>query len=191
LNTKTNLLRLLYSAVGIALCVVLPFLTMNNQHLGQALSPMHIPALLAGFICGPVYGLAVGAIGPLLRSVLVGQPPLVLYAAAMAFELAAYGAMTGIFYRLLPKKTPYIYITLVVSMILGRFVGGLASTLLFVMGLSSNKLTIAAFFTQYFVGTLPGIILHIIIIPPIVWALKRAKLLASGNEKAEKAVDAE
>ena len=39
-------------------------------------------------------------------------------------------------------------------------------------------MTIAIFYADYFAGTLPGIILHIIIIPPIVWALRRAKLLS-------------
>lgn len=185
MNTKTNLMRLLYSAVGIALCIVLPFLTGQIPQIGQALSPMHIPALLCGFACGPVWGAIVGAIGPVLRSALFGMPPMFPVAVSMAFELAAYGAAAGILYRLLPKKNPYLYVSLVSAMIIGRVVGGIAKFA--ILGFNPEAMTIAIFFTEYFVKTLPGIVLHIIIIPPIVWALKRAKLLASGREKADDA----
>lgn len=185
MNTKTNLMRLLYSAVGIALCIVLPFLTGQIPQIGQALSPMHIPALLCGFACGPVWGAIVGAIGPVLRSALFGMPPMFPVAVSMAFELAAYGAAAGILYRLLPKKYPYLYVSLVSAMIIGRVVGGIAKFA--ILGFNPEAMTIAIFFTEYFVKTLPGIVLHIIIIPPIVWALKRAKLLASGREKSDDA----
>ena len=37
---------------------------------------MHIPVLLCGFLCGWPWGLAVGFVAPLLRSVLFGMPPI-------------------------------------------------------------------------------------------------------------------
>lgn len=40
------------------------------------LLPMHIPVLLCGLICGWKYGLAVGAVLPLTRSLLFGIPTL-------------------------------------------------------------------------------------------------------------------
>ena len=61
---------------GLALCVVLPFLTGQIPQIGSAISPMHIPVLLAGFLCGPWWAGAVGAMAPLLRFVLFGMPPL-------------------------------------------------------------------------------------------------------------------
>jgi hypothetical protein len=42
----------------------------------------------------------------------------------MAFELAAYGLTAGILYKMLPKKTPYIYVSLILSMLIGRVVWG-------------------------------------------------------------------
>lgn len=74
--------------------LVLPFFTAQIPSIGSMLLPMHIPVLICGFVCGGPYGLLVGAIVPLLRSVMFGMPPM-LVAIPMAFELAAYGFMTG------------------------------------------------------------------------------------------------
>jgi len=68
------------------------------------LCPMHIPVLLCGFLCGPAWAAIVGAVAPLLRFALFGMPPIFPTGTAMAFELAAYGAVSGLMYRLLPKK---------------------------------------------------------------------------------------
>ena len=52
-KTATLLRHLVYAAVCLALCMLLPFLTGQIPQIGSALSPMHIPVLLAGFLCGP------------------------------------------------------------------------------------------------------------------------------------------
>ncbi|MBQ8411225.1 MAG: ECF transporter S component, partial [Ruminiclostridium sp.] len=67
---KNNLKKLVISAMLLALGLVLPFLTGQLQQIGNMLLPMHIPVLLCGFICGPWYGLSVGFIMPLMRSML-------------------------------------------------------------------------------------------------------------------------
>ena len=71
LNTKP----LITASVCLALCLVLPFLTGQIPQIGSALSPMHIPVLLAGFLCGPWWAMAVGAVAPLLRFFLFHTPP--------------------------------------------------------------------------------------------------------------------
>lgn len=38
------------------------------------------------------------------------MPPIFPTGMAMAFELAAYGAFTGVFYQLLPKKTGMLFV---------------------------------------------------------------------------------
>ena len=170
-----NLLKLTYSAVCLALCLVLPFLTGQIPQIGSKLLPMHIPVLLCGVLCGPVWGLAVGIIAPILRSLLFGMPPLFPTATAMAFELAAYGFLSGLFYKLLPKKTPYLYLSLILAMIGGRLIWGLAQTILMVV--SGKSFTLAAFWAGAFANAWPGIILQLILIPPVVAALKKAKLM--------------
>lgn len=167
--------RLVVAALLIAIGFVLPFLTGQIGQLGRALSPLHIPALLAGFILGWPYGLLVGFLLPVLRSLAFGMPPLVPVALAMAFECAAYGLVTGILYEKLPKKPVSVYVALIAAMVIGRVVGGVANTVL--LSLKDVPYGIQAFFADYFVGTWVGMVVHIVLIPPIVFALERAQLI--------------
>lgn len=172
--TSLQIRKLTYAALFLALALVLPFLTGQIPQIGSALSPMHIPVLLCGFLVGWPWGLAVGFIAPLLRSVIFGMPVMVPGAVAMAFELAVYGLVSGILYRLLPKKKWSIYVTLIVAMLAGRVVWGIAR--LIIAGLSGNSFTWALFLAGAFTNAVPGIILHIILIPVIVMVLERTGL---------------
>ena len=166
--------KLVFAAMCLALALVLPVLTGQIPEIGAALSPMHIPALLCGFICGPVWGGIVGAAAPLLRHVLFGMPPL-MAAIPMAFELAVYGISAGVLYRLLPKKVPFLYVALIGAMIDGRIVWGIVKLIMSVA--QASEFTFAAFIAGAVTGAIPGIICHIILVPVIVLALKRAKLM--------------
>ena len=172
---RNQIRRLTLTAMFIALGYLLPFLTGQIPQFGTMLSPMHIPALLCGFVCGWQYGLAAGAIMPLLRSATLGMPYIFPNAVAMAFELAAYGCAAGLLYRALPKKIDFVYVALVLSMLIGRAVWGLASAVL-MMG-TENAFTTQAFLAGAFINAWPGIVLHILVIPPVVLGLRRAKLM--------------
>ena len=93
------LYSMVLAALFLALAMVLPLLTGQIPQIGQALCPMHIPVLLCGFFCGPWYGLAVGAIAPLLRFLLFGMPPIMPTGVAMCFELAVYGLLAAVSLR--------------------------------------------------------------------------------------------
>lgn len=175
-NSRTKLLlrHLTCAAMCLALCLYLPFLTGQIPQIGRALSPMHIPVLLAGFLCGPWWAMVVGLVAPMLRHSLFLMPPLVT-AIAMSFELAAYGLFSGLLYRLLPKKTVNIYVSLIGAMILGRIVWGI--TMVVISGVSGSAFTWSAFIAGALLNAVPGIILHIVLIPILVMALKRAKVL--------------
>ncbi len=110
-----------YSGLFLALCLLLPFLTGQIPQFGNMLLPMHLPVLLCGFICGWPYGLAVGFISPLLRSMLFGMPPMFPTAVAMAFELAVYGLLSGLFYKIFPENV-FIYVSLLLAMVGGRLI---------------------------------------------------------------------
>ena len=165
---------LAFAAMCLALAMVLPFFTGQIPKIGQALSPMHIPALLCGFICGPFWGLIIGFVSPLLRSMLFGMPPLAV-ALPMAFEMAAYGLTAGILYKLFPKKIPFIYVSLIGAMVVGRIVWGIVKWTVAVV--NAGSFGFAAFIAGAVTGSIPGIICHIILIPLIVIALRRAKLM--------------
>ncbi len=172
---RKNTKKLCYAAACLALAMVLPFLTGHIPTIGQMLSPMHIPVLLCGFLCGWPWGLVVGFTAPLLRSVLFGFPAFFPGACSMAFELATYGFVSGILYKRLPDKTSSIYIALIAAMVCGRIVWGIARYVF--AGLSGSTFPMSAFIAGAVTNAIPGIILHIILIPLIIIAMKRAKLV--------------
>ncbi len=166
--------KLTYSALYLAIALVLPFLTGQIPEIGSALSPMHIPVLLCGFVCGWPWGVAVGLVAPLLRTLLFGMPP-IMAAIAMTFELAVYGLVSGLLYKALPKKIWSIYAALISAMVAGRVVWGLARWLL--AGLQNTTFTPAMFVAGAVTSAVPGIVLHIVLVPLLVIALKRAGLV--------------
>jgi len=170
-KNKILIQNITLSAMFIAIALLLPFLTGQIPSVGRMLLPMHIPVMLCGFICGWQWGLAVGFVSPLLRSLIIGMPQMVPTAAAMAFELSAYGLVCGIMRRLLPKKVPYLYLDLIISMLVGRIIWGIAMAC--ITGISGTDFGFKAFISGAFSTALPGIALQLVIIPPIVMAVDR------------------
>lgn len=166
--------KLVFAALLLALAMVLPFLTGQIPQIGQALCPMHIPVLLCGFVCGPIYAMAVGFIAPLLRFALFGMPPIFPTGVSMAFELLTYGLVAGLCYKHLPRRRINIYASLLIAMVAGRLVWGAVRFIL--TGLQPAKFGLAAFWAGAVAGSVPGIIVHIVLIPLLVMALEKAKL---------------
>lgn len=164
--------RLTFAALMLALCLVLPFFTGQIPQIGAMLCPMHLPVLLTGFACGWPWGLAVGLVAPLLRSLTLGMPPLFPTALCMSCELAAYGAAAGALYRRLPRKKSAVYAALLLSMAFGRLIWGAVRWLC--VGLGADVFGMAAFWAAAVVNALPGIVLQIVLLPPLVLTLERA-----------------
>ena len=168
-----KLVKLVLAAFFLALAYVLPFLTGQIPEIGAMLRPMHIPVLLCGFICGWPFGLAVGLIAPLFRALTLGMPPLFPTALCMSFELAAYGAVSGIMHKLLPRKKIYIYCSLITAMLAGRLVWGAA---MFICVGAGGQFGLSAFISGAVLGSLPGIVLQIVLVPVIVMLLRHPKI---------------
>ena len=175
MKKRKTTLNVALSAMFLALAYVLPFLTGQIPQIGSMLCPMHIPVILCGYFCGGPWGFIVGAVAPLLRSFTLGMPTLFPKAFAMSFELAVYGLMSGILYRVLPKKKINIYVSLVLSMIAGRLVWGVVQFCC--MGLDAAKFGFSAFWTGAVVNALPGIAFQIVIIPIIVMIFEKTKII--------------
>ncbi len=168
----TNTKNLALSALLLAIGMVLPFLTMQIKEVGDTLLPMHLPVMLCGLLCGGWYGLAVGAILPVLRSVCFGMPPLFPNAVWMAAELAAYGAVTGLLYkRFFKKQLWWLYGSLVSAMVVGRIVWGITKWAL--LASRGGAFTLQAFFVGGFVDAVPGIVLQLVLVPVIVRAIEK------------------
>lgn len=166
--------KLVFAGLCAALGVVLPMLFHAVPNAGSVLLPMHIPVLLCGLACGPLYGLACGIVAPLLSSLLTGMPP-AAYLPAMLCELAAYGLLAGLLMRWIPTKSKLVrlYLSLAGAMLLGRVVYGVLNALLFRAGAYSLELWLAG----AFVTALPGIVIQLAVLPGVVLALERMKLI--------------
>ena len=168
--------NLVLAAMFLAIGMVLPLLTGQIQTIGQMLLPMHIPVLLCGLICGWQYGLAVGAMLPILRSLIFGMPPIYPTAVAMAFELAAYGLIVALIFRLFKRQNiGAVYVSLVVAMIAGRVVWGAA--MLALLGIKGGAFAWQDFIAGAFLNAFPGIILQLVLIPPLMLALDKTGLV--------------
>lgn len=169
--------KLTLSALFLALGLVLPFFTGQIQEIGNKLLPMHIPVLLCGVVCGWKYGLLVGFITPLLRSLLFTMPALP-NAIGMAFELATYGAFIGIIYYKLHKSQLKIYISLLSAMIAGRIVWGMVSIIIY--GVQQSAFSWQMFIGGALLNAIPGIILQLVLIPILLLALEKSGVIKSG-----------
>jgi hypothetical protein len=169
------------TAVSLALCVVLPQAFHAIPNAGSVYLPMHLPILLCGLICGWPFGLLCGLAGPALSTLFTGMPP-VAYLPAMLVECAVYGLMSGLMMKVIRTGKIYVdlYASLIIAMLSGRIIAGLAKALIFARG----SLTMGAWATSYFVTSLPGIIIQIVLIPTIVFALMKARLIPLRYPKA-------
>ena len=165
------------TALCIAMCYVLP-VAFHATGLGSSFSPMHIPVLLCGIVCGSGWGILCGIAGPVLSSVLSGMPGMTQLIYFIP-ELMVYGFVTGLMMKLVhtQKLAADLYASLIAAMLVGRVVGGFAKAL-FYLG-SGQAFTLSAIAAGYFVTCLPGIICHLIVIPVLVTTLMKAKLIPS------------
>ena len=172
--TMSSAKRITLCAVCIALCYALP-IAFHSVGLGSALSPMHIPVLLCGLVCGGGSGLICGIVGPILSSVLSGMPPMTMLV-RMIPELCVYGLAGGLAMKYIRTGSSVadVYISQIIAMIAGRIVGGIASAICFTG--SSGVYSLGLWAASYFVEAVPGIVAHLVLVPVLVLSLQQAKL---------------
>ena len=172
-HTKNLALSAMFLAIGL----VLPLLFGQIPEIGQRLLAMHIPVLFCGLICGRKFGLAVGFILPLLRSITFGMPVIVPMGVSMAFELATYGFVIGWLYHASKWQCIVsLFRAMIVAMLAGRVVWGIAWMV--IVGLSgTGAFTWTFFITAAFINAIPGIILQLVLIPSVMIALNKTGLV--------------
>lgn len=166
------------AALVCALSVVLPqvFHLIGGKPLGNAFLPMHLPVILGGYLLNPAAALVCGALSPLLSFFVSGMPPFprLIF---MIFELGAYGFSTSVFVH---KCRLPVWLNLPLTWICGRAVYfAVAFFALRVLHLEIQGMTTAsaAVWTAVTTGV-PGIILQAVVVPILVAALKKARLIA-------------
>ena len=174
MTKMTHLTKVVTTAVCFALCVVLPLALHAIPDAAKVLSPMHIPVLLCGLVCGWPYGLACGVFGPLLSSILTEMPAWG-YLPTMMVELVFYGLISGLLIQFVHtgRLTADLYISLLAAML----------ALIF----APHAYSIKAWATGYFVTSFPAIIVQLILIPILYLALQRARLIPPRYQTADAA----
>lgn len=166
--TKTK--ELVLSGLLIALGLVLPMAFHLFNAGGSVFLPMHIPVLLGGMILSPIFALLVGVLTPIVSNLLTSMPPLMPMLPIMIVELGLYGLIASILRK---KLNLNVFISLIVSMIIGRIGAGLVvyvMTSVFAVQFAPP----IAFVIGGLSKGIPGIIIQLIFIPIIVKALEKS-----------------
>lgn len=166
--TKTK--ELVLSGLLIALGLVLPMAFHLFKAGGPVFLPMHIPVLLGGMILSPVFALLVGVLTPIVSNLLTSMPPLMPMLPIMIVELGLYGLIASILRK---KLNLNVFISLIVSMIIGRIGAGLVvyvMTSVFAVQFAPP----IAFVIGGISKGIPGIIIQLIFIPIIVKAVEKS-----------------
>ena len=182
MQKMSNVKKSIITAVCIALCYVIPLMFHGIQNAGSIFCPMHIPVFICGLICGWQYGLLCGIAGPALSSALSGMPPVAILPSMMV-ELAAYGTAAGLMMKLVRTKSTYadLYISLIVAIVCGRVLAGLAKALIFARG----SYSMSAWIAGSVVTSRPGTVIQLVFIPTIVFALMKSHLIPERYPKIE------
>ena len=164
--------KMVITAICAAMCVVLPIAFHAIPNAGTILLPMHIPVLLCGLVCGWPWGFICGLLGPFLSS-FTGMPPMAILPGMMV-ECGFYGLVSGAMMKLVRTGNPTgdLYISMTTAMILGRVVSGFAKAWIFSPGVAPF-----AWVTTSLVAGIPGIVIQLVVMPLLVIALTRAKLI--------------
>jgi riboflavin transporter FmnP len=164
-----NTRKIVMTGMFIALGVVLPIAFHSFNMGGPVFLPMHIPVLMAGMTLGPLAGLFTGVLTPILSSLMTGMPPMFPMLPIMVFELGVYGLTSGYIAKQMPGRT---YFPLIAGMIDGRV---MAAVVVFVLATFFGvQMSPWAFLKGAIVTGIPGILIQLVIIPPLVKAIRNA-----------------
>lgn len=166
--------KIVLGSLLIAMGAVLP-IVFHTAGLGRVFLPMHLPVMLAGVLLGKKYGALVGFVTPYVSSFMTGMPPLFPTGFVMSFELATYAFVIGFLFEVFTKKTKItptlsVYIALILSMLFGRLVYGVINAI--VLGFTGDSYTFSMFLTTMFVEAVPGILLQLLLVPPIIFLVQ-------------------
>ena len=175
MNIKLN--NMVKASLFVALGLIFPYIFHLTGMAGTIFLPMHIPVLLCGFILGSRYGLIIGTLIPFLNSIITGNPPIYPIGISMIFELATYGFVAGFLYK---KRCINIFISLIVSMILGRVVSGIANYIL-LLASNGRSFVLEVFLVAAIVKPIVGVVIQLIFIPILVKALERDEEMKTLN----------
>lgn len=169
---------MVFAALCVAIGLALPQAFHAVPMGGQIFLPMHLPVLLCGLLCGWYWGALSGIVTPVLSHLFFAMPPAVKLP-GMLFELLVYGLVAGLLYR---KFRLNIMVALGGAMLAGRAVSGITNALIFLGG--GEPYSFGAFLTASFAKALPGILIQLVLLPVLVLALEKGRVVQSPRKNA-------
>lgn len=161
-----------------AAALLLPVI-FHALHLGSLFLPMYLPLVALAFFVPPAPAALTAFIVPLLSGAATGMPPFYPpVAPMMSAELAVMGFIIASALKFKPALNPYAI--LIPTLLLGRVIGaamsyGAAS----IMNLPPKFAAGISFF-----GAWPGLILMIIVVPPLsLFARRRGASKLQGDKR--------
>lgn len=184
-STKTKItVKSVVAVAVVALAVVLPQIVHMAAGAagGMKWLPMYIPVILGGALLGPVWGLAVGIMSPvvsyLITTAMGSQMPALTRLPYMVIELAVFAAVTGLFSKAILKNKALAFPAVIAAAAAGRGV-----FLLTVLALESlMPLSISTALTQVESG-IYGVVLQIVVLPFVIAGI--AYLMSREGKKSE------
>lgn len=173
---RVNLKLLVLAVILGILGILLPWFFGGISLFGTELLLMEFPVLLCGMVCGIGYGGVVGAIVPILYSLIFGTMDMYPLAVATAVELCAYGVLCGLLYKTLKQN---VYVSLLLSMFSGRAIFYIVYY--FMLRYEGEVYTADMFINGEVLNVLAGIAIQIIFIPLIVLILNKTGIVHKGE----------
>lgn len=130
--------------------------------------PLHIPALIGGFLLPPIFAMILGVLLQVISGTIITPVPLFPTLFIGIFEMAVYGLIVSLLYRKL--KAPSL-LSLIFSIVLGRIMVGVIvffATPFYEFGIDPINYVI-----EVVVTGLPGIIIQLVAIPLLIYWIER------------------
>ncbi len=155
------------AGVLLAFAVIVPYIFHTSGISGVVFLPMHIPVLIGGFFLSPLTAGLLGALSPVLNSLISGMPVMYPIGVIMVVELAVYGMSVAIL-----SKRASVYIALINGMVLGRLAA--AATVYGLQSFFGLKINYLVYIQGAVVSGIPGIVIQLLLVPVLVKVLKKA-----------------
>ena len=173
--------KTLVSAGLVALAVVLPQLVhlALGQPGGVKWLPMYLPVLIGGCLLGTKWGVAVGALSPLVSFLItsaMGNPmPMAARLPFMMAELAVFAVVSGLFTNKITKNGLWAFAAVILAQVTGRavFLGLIALTQSF------TDFTVPMIWQQIQTGFI-GLAVQAMLVPVIIIGMR--KLMVKDND---------
>jgi hypothetical protein len=164
--------ELAYAGLFGAAALLLPVL-FHLIHLGHVFMPMYLPLVTLAFLVRPLPAALTAALVPLLSAAVTGMPPLYPpVAESMSVELGSIALFLAALTTRWPRANEWIL--LVCALVVGRAVYiGLLYLVSLLIDLPAAFLAGVSFLTGW-----PGIVLMLVVVPPVVRITRRNSRMA-------------